>query len=110
MYDAMTSVVEQVRNKPVNKATLDRAIVKFRSSFYDMANEQFGFGRANLLACFALFDNDPSRINDIESEIQKVTPELLQRTAQEYLRPTNQTVLTVKPTKMLSKEDQQHEN
>jgi zinc protease len=104
------SVIEQVCSKPIDKTTLDRAMVKFRSSFYDMVNEQFGFGRANLLACFALFDNDPSRINDIESEIQKVTPELLQRTAREYLRPTNQTVLTVKPTKMLSKEEQQHEN
>ncbi|HCV43654.1 MAG TPA: insulinase family protein [Bacteroidetes bacterium] len=104
------SVIEQVRSTPVDKATLDRAMVKFRSSFYDMVNDQFGFGRANLLACFALFDDDPSRINNIEAEIRNVTPELLQRTAQDYLRPTNQTVLTVKPTQMLSKEEQQHEN
>jgi predicted Zn-dependent peptidase len=54
-----------------------------------------GFGRANLLASFALFDGDPGRINRLEAEFAKVTPELIQRTAQEYLRPTNRTVVTV---------------
>jgi zinc protease len=103
------SVIEQVRSKPIDKATLDRQLVKFRSSFYDMVSDTYGFGRADLLACFALFDGDPARINTIEAQMRKVTPELLQKTAQEYLRPTNQTVLTVKPTQMLSKEDKQHE-
>ena len=56
-----------------------------------------GFGRANLLASFALFDNDPGRINRLEDEFAKVTPEVLQRTAQEYLAPTNRTILTIIP-------------
>jgi zinc protease len=34
-------------------------------------------------------------VNRLEAEFAKVTPELIQRTAQEYLRPTNRTVLTV---------------
>jgi predicted Zn-dependent peptidase len=58
---------------------------------------QFGFGRADLLASFALFDDDPSRINRIEAEFAAVTPELIQQTAQEYLRPTNRTILTIEP-------------
>ena len=91
------SVVNVVSSRAVDQATLDRAIVKFRSSFYSMTSEQFGFGRANLIAAFALFDDDPSRINSIEKRIKEVTPELLQRTAREYLRPTNQTVLAVVP-------------
>ena len=44
--------------------------------------------------------NDPAvieAVNRIESEFAKVTPELIQRTAQEYLRPTNRTVLTIVP-------------
>ncbi len=45
----------------------------------------------------ALFDDDPSRINRLETEFRKVTPALLQKTAQEYLRPTNRTVLIVEP-------------
>jgi predicted Zn-dependent peptidase len=57
----------------------------------------FGFGRADLLAAFALFDDDPARINQLEAEFAKITPELILKTAQEYLRPTNRTVLTVEP-------------
>ncbi|MBA3323050.1 MAG: hypothetical protein H0T45_16625, partial [Pyrinomonadaceae bacterium] len=56
-----------------------------------------GFGRADLLASYALFDDDPTRINRIEAEYRKVTPEVIQRTAREYLRPTNRTVLVVEP-------------
>ena len=91
------SVIDVVRSKAIDQATLDRAMVKYRSSFYSMVSEQFGFGRANLLASFALFDDDPARINSIEKRMKEVTPALLQRTAEEYLRPTNQTVLAVVP-------------
>ena len=46
---------------------------------------------------FALFDDDPSRINRIEEEFEKVTPALMQKTAQEYLRPGNRTILVIDP-------------
>ena len=59
----------------------------------------FGFGRADLLASFALFDNDPAKINQLEAELMKVTPELIQKTAQDYLRPTNRTILQLKAGK-----------
>jgi zinc protease len=90
-------VLEQVRTNPIDQATLDRAIVKMRSNLYDVMGGMFGFGRADLLASFALFDDDPSRINTLEDEFRKVTPELLQRTAEEYLRPTAMTVFTIEP-------------
>ena len=54
-------------------------------------------GLVDLLACFALFDDDPTRINRIEAEFAKVTPELVRTTAQEYLRRENRTVLTIEP-------------
>jgi zinc protease len=90
-------VIDEVQAKPVDKATLDRALVKIRSAFYDKVEQTYGFGRADLLASFALFDDDPGRINGIEAEFQKVTPALLQKTAREYLRPGNRTVLIIEP-------------
>jgi zinc protease len=90
-------VIDEVQAKPVDKATLDRALVKIRSAFYDKVEQTYGFGRADLLASFALFDDDPGRINGIEAEFQKVTPELLQKTAREYLRPGNRTILIIEP-------------
>jgi zinc protease len=93
----MEVAIEELRSRPVDKATLDRAVVKARSALYSELESFVGFGRADLLASFALFDDDPARINRIEAEFAKVTPELIQRTAREYLRPTNRTVLTIVP-------------
>ncbi|HSB62511.1 MAG TPA: pitrilysin family protein [Thermoanaerobaculia bacterium] len=89
--------IEKIRTAPVDQATLDRAMVKMRSDLYAMQESIFGFGRADLLASFALFDDDPARINGLEKEFAKVTPELIRRTAQQYLRPTNRTILAIEP-------------
>ena len=89
--------IEKVRTTPVDQATLDRALVKMRSDFYDKIEQTGGFGRADLLASFALFDDDPARINQLEEQFRQVTPALLQKTAQEYLRPENRTILVIEP-------------
>ena len=93
----MDSTIAPLRSTPVDQATLDRALVKMRSDLYDTLGGMFGFGRADLLASFALFDSDPARINQIEDQLRAITPELIQKTAQEYLRPTNRTVLIIEP-------------
>jgi len=72
-------------------------VTKLRSNLYDTMTQFGGFGRANILTCFALFDDDPSRINSLEGEFRKVTPDLIQLTAREYLRRTNRTVLIIEP-------------
>jgi zinc protease len=95
IVNAMESVIAPLRTKPVDQALLDRALVKFRSSLYDDLGALNGFGRADMLASFALFDDNPSRINDIEAQLRKVTPALVQKTAAEYLRSDNRTVLVV---------------
>jgi len=81
----------------VTQEELDLALVKIRSALYENIGGFFGVGRADLLACFALFDDDPSRINTIEREFKKVTPELIRTTAKEYLRNTNRTILIIDP-------------
>jgi len=99
IVSALDSVVAQVQNKPVDQKTLDRAITKLRSDFYDTVGALNGFGTADLLASFALFDDNPARINQLEPEFRKVTPQILQRTAREYLRSTNRTVLVIETKK-----------
>jgi predicted Zn-dependent peptidase len=71
--------------------------VKVRSDLYDAVGQFSGFGLVDLLASFALFDDNPGQVNTLVSEYQKVTPELIQKTAQEYLRPENRTVLLIQP-------------
>ena len=89
--------IKKLETQGVNQQMLDLALVKMRSSFYDQISQLYGFGKADLLASFALFDNDPNRINKLESEFKKVTPALMQKTIREYLRPTNRTILTINP-------------
>lgn len=81
----------------VSNDELQLAKIKMRSSLYDIIGGNFGIGKVDLLACFALFDNDPGRINSLESSFQKVTPELIRKTAREYLQPSNRTILVIDP-------------
>lgn len=81
----------------LDQAELDLAIVKMRSSLYDNLSQLYGFGTADLLASFALFDDDPARINTLEEQFKKITPEVVKKTADEYLRPTNRTILILDP-------------
>jgi len=97
VIEAIDAVVEPLRNKPVDQKSLDRARVKLRSSLYDTMGQFGGFGLMDLLASFALFDDDPARVNTLVSQFEKVTPEEVQKTAQEYLRPTNRTIVTLEP-------------
>jgi predicted Zn-dependent peptidase len=88
-------VIETIKSKPVDQKLIDRAIVKLRSGLYDTMTQFGGFGRADLLASFALFDDKPDNINLIEENFRKVTPALIQKTAREYLRKTNRTVVVL---------------
>jgi zinc protease len=94
---AMDAAIEPLCSKPIDKELLDRSRVKLRSNLYDWVGEIGGLGVVDLLASFALFDDDPARINSLESHFDAVTPELLQKTAQEYLRPGNRTVIDLEP-------------
>lgn len=99
---ANDAVMEQIMNKPLPQSELDRAMVKLRSQLYDTLTALGGFGRADLLASFALFDDNPKGINDIEANFRKVTPALIQSTAKEYFRKTNRTVVIINTEKQAS--------
>ncbi|HET8803022.1 MAG TPA: pitrilysin family protein [Aequorivita sp.] len=96
VMDAVDEVIDGLANK-VNQEMIDKAIVKMRSQLYDDLGGTFGFGRADLLSSFALFDDNPARINTLEDEFKKVTPEIVKKTISEYLRKTNRTILVVNP-------------
>ncbi|MGN7159330.1 M16 family metallopeptidase [Sphingomonas sp. SAFR-052] len=94
---AVDGVVEQLRTTPVTVAELDRARTKLRSDLYSSVDGGMRIGLIDLLAVYALFDNDPQAVNRIEAGFAKVTPALIQKTAQEYLRPTNRSIYTIVP-------------
>lgn len=81
----------------VTQEDVDLALVKMRSYLYDAMGSQFGLGKVNLLASFALFDDDPAKINRLEEEFKKITPQIIKQTAQKYLAPANRTILIIEP-------------
>lgn len=98
--DSILAQVDKAVNeleKNTTQEEVDLAIVKMRSKLYDDLGGFFGIGRADMLASFALFDDDPARLNTLEDEFKKVTPDLIKKTAQEYLRSTNRTILIIDP-------------
>jgi zinc protease len=97
VLEAMDAAIEPLRSKPADKQMLDRARVKLRSSLYNTMGQFGGFGLMDLLASFALFDDNPARVNALGAQFDKVTPESIQKTAQDYLRPGNRTVVELQP-------------
>ncbi len=92
-------VIGAIQANGVTADELARARTAFRSSFFEEMEGGMvpGFGKANLLAAFTLFDNDPGRINTILAELDKVTPADVQRVAQKYLSPANRTSIDRRP-------------
>lgn len=97
LVSAVDSVISQLTEVPIPQEAIDRAMVKLRSSLFDTVDGFYGIGKVDLLASFALFDDDPARINELEKQFKEVTPELIKATVKEYLRPTNRTILTLTP-------------
>ena len=93
IVEVLNGVIERVRSAPVDAATLERAKIKWRSAYYDEVTSDWGFGRADLLASLALFDDRPELINEFERRALQVTGDQVLQTAREYLRPGNRTVL-----------------
>lgn len=94
---AIDGVIDGLRTRPVSQAELDRARTKIRSDLYATVDGQGRVGLIDLLAVHALFDNDPTKVNRIEDGFAKVTPALIQKVAQEYLRPTNRSIYVIEP-------------
>jgi len=83
------AIVAGIQQHGPTARELADAKVRFRSNFYD-ALETTG-GKANLLASFALFRDDPSQINKVLPVYDAVTAAQVQSVAQKYLGTSNRT-------------------
>jgi zinc protease len=99
VLSAIEGVLVEVREKGISAAELQQAKTTIRSSFLDEMDGGMmpRFGRANLLGVFALFDDNPGRINTILDELEKVTVEDVKAAAARWLVPTNRTSIDSRP-------------
>src|SRR4029079_9376060 len=80
-------VIAAVQEHGISDEELKQAKTNLRSSFLENLETTGGFGRADLLAALALYDDDPNRINTILGELDKVTSSDVQQAAKKYLVP-----------------------
>jgi zinc protease len=99
VLDSIERVVAEIREKGITETELAHAKTALRSAFLEDLEGGFmpRFGRANLLAAFALFDNDPARINSILNELEQVTVADVKAAANRWLVPTNRTSIDSRP-------------
>ena len=89
--------IARIQAEPPTEEELARAMTKLRASLYDLAGSSTRFGLLDLLASFALFDDDPGMINRLEANFRAVTPALISEVARTYLTPERRTVQVVEP-------------
>jgi predicted Zn-dependent peptidase len=99
VLDAIEQVLAEIRAKGISEAELAQAKTALRSAFLEDLEGGFmpRLGRANLLAAFALFDDDPGRINTILGELDKVTVDDVKAAANRWFVPTNRTSIDSRP-------------
>jgi zinc protease len=96
---AVDDVIGAIQTQGITEDQLKQAKVNFRSGFFETI-EGGGtplFGRSDLLAAFALYDDDPNRINTILGDLDKVTAADVQAAAKKYLVPANRTSIDRRP-------------
>ena len=88
-------VINAVQEHGITDEELQQAKVNFRSSFLESLEGGFipGFGRADLLAALALYDDNPGRINTILSDLDTITTAEVRAAARKWLVPTNRTII-----------------
>ena len=96
---AVDEVITGVQQKGITDEELRQAKVNMRSSLFETLESQGGFGRADLLAAFALYDDDPNRINTVFAQLEKVTTADVQAAAKKWLVPANRTSIDRVPEK-----------
>ena len=99
LLDGIESVLGDIRTNGISEADLAQAKTALRSAFLEDMEGGFmpRFGRGNLLAAFALFDDDPGRINTILEELDKVTVADVKAAAGRWFVKSNQTSIDSRP-------------
>ena len=92
---AIDAELERVKAEPVAGWELEKARTTARSALINSLGS--ALTRAILLSEYALFYNDPGRLNTRAERIQRVTAADVQRVARQYLVTTNRTVVTTTP-------------
>ena len=106
---AFDAILHELQQNGISEDELQQIKVKWRSDYYSTLEGGRGgymprYGLMHLLACFALFDNDPQLVNSILDGFLAVKREDILRVAAKYLRPENRAIVFRAPVNAGEKE------
>jgi zinc protease len=98
MMAAYDAIVDDIRKNGIEAEELEHVKVKFRAEYFSSLEGGHGssfprFGLMHYLACFTLFDNDPTLINSILDGFMKVTPAQVRAAAEKYLAQSQRAIV-----------------
>jgi len=93
--NVLNAEVERIAKSGVSREEVDRAVRANRVAL--AGSYQTALSRASALSAFAVYYNDPNRINTLATDLAKVTPKQVQEAAKKYLTKNNRAVLIVEP-------------
>lgn len=87
--------IARIAKDGVTQAELDKAVTGARVSW---ANQyRTSLSRASVLSLYAVYFNNPNRVNEIPEQLSKVTTKQIQEVAKQYLIKPNRSILTIQP-------------
>jgi predicted Zn-dependent peptidase len=92
---AIDAEIARVQTGGVTDEELQKAKTQERSA--SVGRLQTALGRANQLSLYAVYYDDPSRVNTLLPRLQAVTAEDVKRVAQRYLTQANRVVVVSQP-------------
>ncbi|MDB4915616.1 MAG: protease3 [Gemmatimonadetes bacterium] len=92
---AVMAEIEKIKAAPPADWEMDKAIANAQRNA--IAQQESSLARAVLLSQYALFYNDPARINTRVARIKAVTAADVQRVAKQYLNANNRSVIQTNP-------------
>ena len=106
---AFDAVIREVQEHGISADELEQLKVKWRSDYHATLEGGRGgsmpkYGLMHLLACFAIFDNEPQLVNTILDGFLAVTREETQAAAKKYLRNDRRAIVFRLPAKPSVKE------
>ncbi len=101
---AYDEVLDAVRQKGIDRDELEQCKVKFRSDYIASLEGGHGayiprYGLMHYMACFTLFDGDPTLVNSILEGFLAVSPEQVRDVAQKYLDSKRRALVIRRPSK-----------
>ncbi len=97
IVDSVQRAVDGLASTALSDRDLELARRKAKVSLYSDLDYLSGFGKADLLASYALFDDDPGKLNGVEAALDNITAADIQETARAFLSRAQRTVYIRRP-------------